>query len=79
LYSYLTKGKGALPGGDVHWNYTKFLIDRKGRAIARFRPDVAPDSDEILATLDEIFSGTYKPALPKRQKSSVSNESVGTI
>jgi glutathione peroxidase len=79
LYSYLTKGKGALPGGDIHWNYTKFLIDRNGRAIARFKPDVAPDSAEMLATLDEIFSGTYKPALPGRQKPSSSDESMGTI
>jgi glutathione peroxidase len=79
LYSYLTKGKGALPGGDVHWNYTKFLIDQKGRAIARFKPDVAPDSAEMLATLDEVFSGTYKPTLPGRQKAPSRDESMGTI
>lgn len=79
LYGYLTKGKGALPGGDVHWNYTKFLIDRKGRAIARFKPDVAPDSAEMLATLDQIFSGTYKPTLPGRQKTASSDQSMGTI
>ena len=60
FYQYLTKGKGALPGGDVHWNYTKFLIDRHGKVIVRFNQDVAPDSAEILATLDEIFAGTYK-------------------
>lgn len=65
LYGFLTKGKEALPGGDVHWNYTKFLIDRKGKPIARFSPDVAPGSSEMVATLDEIFSGTYKPAPPE--------------
>jgi glutathione peroxidase len=60
LLEYLTKGKDAPPGGDVHWNYTKFIIDRKGKVIARLDPDVVPDSAEMLSTLDQIFAGTYK-------------------
>jgi glutathione peroxidase len=64
LYEYLTKGKAIPPGGNVHWNYTKFLIDKNGKVIARLEPDVAPDSPEMLSTLDQIFSGTYK-AKPK--------------
>jgi glutathione peroxidase len=43
-------------GGSVHWNYTKFLIDRSGK-VTRFEPDVAPDSPEMLSTLDEMFGG----------------------
>ena len=27
---------------DIKWNFTKFLIDRKGRVIARFEPMVSP-------------------------------------
>lgn len=61
FYNFLTKGKGALAGGDVHWNYTKFILGRNGKPIVRLNSDVAPDSPEMLATLDEIFSGTYKP------------------
>jgi glutathione peroxidase len=79
LYSYLTKGKGALPGGDIHWNYTKFLIDRKGKAIVRFKPDVTPDSAEMLAILDEVFSGTYKPTPPERKGPPNSGGSENTI
>ncbi len=67
LYGYLTKGKGAPPGGNVHWNYTKFLIDKSGKVIARLEPDVAPDSPEMLSTLDQIFSGTYK-GKPKEEQ-----------
>ncbi len=28
---------------DIKWNFTKFLIDRKGRVVARFEPVVAPE------------------------------------
>jgi glutathione peroxidase len=61
FYNFLTKGKSAPAGGDVAWNYTKFIIDKKGNVVARLDPDVAPDSVEMLATIDEILEGTYKP------------------
>ena len=61
IYEYLTKSKGAPPGGPVHWNFTKFIIDTKGKVIARLSPDVEPDSAEMLSTIDQIVSGTYKP------------------
>jgi glutathione peroxidase len=31
---------------DIKWNFTKFLIDRKGRVVARFEPVVAPEELE---------------------------------
>jgi glutathione peroxidase len=61
FYNFLTKGKNAPAGGDVAWNYTKFIIDKKGNVVARLDPDVAPDSLEMQATIDEILEGTYKP------------------
>jgi glutathione peroxidase len=68
FYDYLTKGKSAPAGGAVHWNYTKFILDKDGKRLLRFEPDVTPDSVEMNATLDQIFDGTYKPktgAAPK--------------
>lgn len=61
VYQYLTTGKTAPAGGPVAWNYTKFIIDKKGNVVARLDPDVAPDSVEFLATLDQILEGSYKP------------------
>ena len=61
FYLYLTKSKGAPPGGEVHWNYTKFFVDKNGKVVARLDPDVVPDSPEMLATVDELLAGTYKP------------------
>jgi glutathione peroxidase len=61
FYLYLTKSKNAPPGGEVHWNFTKFIVDKSGKVVARLNPDVAPDSPEMLSTLDEILNGTFKP------------------
>ena len=38
---------------DVKWNFTKFLVDRKGRVVARFEPVVTPEQleSEIEALL----------------------------
>jgi len=38
---------------DIKWNFTKFLIDRKGRVVARFEPVVTPEEleSEIKALL----------------------------
>ena len=27
----------------VKWNFTKFLVDREGNAVARFEPNVGPE------------------------------------
>jgi glutathione peroxidase len=49
LYEYLT-GKGSDPAysGDIKWNFTKFLIGRDGKILARFEPNVTPESPEVV-------------------------------
>jgi glutathione peroxidase len=37
---------------DILWNFEKFLIGRDGKIIARFNPDVTPDSDTIVKTIE---------------------------
>ncbi|MBQ9888356.1 MAG: glutathione peroxidase [Bacteroidales bacterium] len=31
---------------DIKWNFTKFLVDRKGNVVARFEPTVSPEQME---------------------------------
>ena len=38
---------------DIKWNFTKFLIDRKGRVVARFEPVVTPQ--ELEAEIDALM------------------------
>jgi glutathione peroxidase len=61
FYLYLTKSKDAPAGGPVHWNYTKFFVDKEGKVIARLGPDVTPDSPEMISTIDQILDGRFKP------------------
>jgi len=53
LYQFLT-GKQANPstGGEIRWNFTKFLADRNGKVIARFGSRVAPESAELINALE---------------------------
>jgi glutathione peroxidase len=54
LYSYLTKDSG-FPG-DIPWNFTKFLVDKKGKVVARFGPDANPTGKEIAAAVDKALA-----------------------
>jgi glutathione peroxidase len=47
LYHFLTQ-----TGGDIKWNFTKFLVDGKGKVIARFEPAVEPNSKEVTAAIE---------------------------
>jgi glutathione peroxidase len=56
LYAWLTsQATKPDPGGDVAWNFAKFVIDRNGAVRARFAPPVAPDADEVLAAIDRAL------------------------
>ena len=43
------------PAGDVEWNFEKFLINRQGDAIARFKSSIEPDSAEITKAIEELI------------------------
>lgn len=53
LYVWLKNEKGGLLGGGIKWNFTKFLVDRKGAVKARFAPTTTPEglSSEVAALL----------------------------
>lgn len=53
LYVFLTD-KSTYPqlAGDIKWNFTKFLFDRNGKPVARFEPDVTPDSPQVTSAVE---------------------------
>ena len=56
LYKFLTdKSVNPKVGGDIKWNFTKFLFDRKGNPVARFEPAVTPDSSEVQAAIESAL------------------------
>ncbi|GAA3557937.1 glutathione peroxidase [Marinobacter xestospongiae] len=45
LYQFLkSEAKGLLGSEQVKWNFTKFLVDRKGRVVNRYAPTTKPDA-----------------------------------
>nr|CAA9265010.1 Glutathione peroxidase @ Thioredoxin peroxidase [uncultured Armatimonadetes bacterium] len=52
LYRYLTsKGTNPKYGGDVEWNFAKFLVGRDGQVVGRFpagKDPLAPDVVEVI-------------------------------
>lgn len=54
LYAYLTKDSG-FPG-DIEWNFSKFLVDKKGKVIGRFGPDANPAGKEIAAAVEKALA-----------------------
>jgi glutathione peroxidase len=51
LYTHLTQ-----TGGEIKWNFTKFLVDKNGRIIARFEPKTTPDSPEVIAAIEQALA-----------------------
>jgi glutathione peroxidase len=53
LYRRLTEAPDAAgEAGDVQWNFEKFLLDRSGEVVGRFRPRTQPDSPEVRAAIE---------------------------
>jgi glutathione peroxidase len=53
LYQELTSQADASgEAGDVQWNFEKFLVGPDGAVVARFRPPVTPESDEVVTAVE---------------------------
>jgi glutathione peroxidase len=60
LYRFLTDPKQSLPGGDIHWNFTKFLVDRQGLPLARFEVHEDPADVDFHVTVENALAGKLK-------------------
>ena len=43
LYEYLKRQQSGLLGASIKWNFTKFLVDRTGKVVARYAPTARPE------------------------------------
>jgi len=46
LYGFLKKEKSGISGENVKWNFTKFLVNKQGKVVARYAPTKKPSSIE---------------------------------
>ncbi len=49
-------GKDSPFPGDIQWNFTKFLIGRDGKIVARFDSKVKPDSPEVTQAIETALA-----------------------
>jgi glutathione peroxidase len=57
LYQFLTdKNANPQTGGEIGWNFTKFLIGPDGQVIARFDSAVTPDSKEVTSAIEKALA-----------------------
>jgi len=56
LYKFLTS-KETNPefGGDITWNFNKFLVDRNGKVIARFETREKPEGEKVTQAIEKAL------------------------
>lgn len=55
LYRALTEQTAPPIAGEVKWNFTKFLVDKEGRPVARFEPKVEPLAPEVIRAIEALL------------------------
>jgi glutathione peroxidase len=38
---------------DVMWNFEKFLVDRQGKVVGRFAPDITPEHSSLVEAIEQ--------------------------
>jgi len=57
LYRFLKSQKPGLLGSKIKWNFTKFLVDREGKVIARYASTTKPES--LVRDIEKLL-GAHK-------------------
>lgn len=52
LYKYLTEKTSKELKGEVEWNFEKFLVNKKGEVVARYKSKVKPMDEEIIKAVE---------------------------
>ena len=56
LYRFLTeKETNPAFAGKIAWNFTKFLVNRKGDIVARFEPRTVPDDPAVITAIEKAL------------------------
>ena len=43
-------------GGEPEWNFDKFIVNRKGEVVARFKPKTTPEDPALVAKVKALLS-----------------------
>jgi glutathione peroxidase len=57
LYAFLTSDQtNPKFAGKIPWNFTKFLVNKKGEVIDRFQPADAPSSEKVTGEIEKAIA-----------------------
>ena len=57
LYKFLTaKETDPQFAGEIPWNFSKFLVNRKGEVIARFAPGEKPEAEKVTKAVETALA-----------------------
>lgn len=54
VYKFLKASKSGFCGNRIKWNFTKFLVDKDGKVLARYGSTTAPLSIEVLKIMFKV-------------------------
>jgi len=67
LYTFLCDPKTSVPGGELHWNFTKFIVDREGKPLARYEVSEDPADVSFHVTIERALAGKLKKQVAKEK------------
>jgi len=53
LFKWLRSEKGGMLGAKIKWNFTKFLVNRRGEAVKRYASTTKPDN--LTGDIDDVL------------------------
>ena len=55
LFTLLTEAKNPDFTGNIRWNFEKFLVNKEGQLVRRFRSGTKPDSKEFIGAIEQLL------------------------
>jgi len=55
LYRFITSRPPPI-GGEIEWNFQKFLVDREGRLVERYAPATKPEDPEVVSRIESLLT-----------------------
>lgn len=74
LYGFLCDAKASVPGGELHWNFTKFIVDRDGQPLARYEVSEDPADVTFHVTIESALAGKLKKQTGEKTEKPASDD-----
>ena len=55
LFKYLTEDSDGKSKGEIRWNFEKFLVNRDGTLVKRFRSSIDPNQKQIIQAIESLL------------------------